>query len=171
MIDTIAILDFGSQYTQLIARRIREANVFAAMFPWDVPEAKVMRVQPKGFVLSGGPGSVYDPNAASIPNYVFESGLPILGICYGLQALTHALGGKVARAVNREYGAADLTLVTPSLLLRADDDPQVWMSHSDRIDRLPQGFSVLAKTSNSPIAAMGDENRAYYGLQFHPEVN
>jgi len=171
VIDTIAILDFGSQYTQLIARRIREANVYAEMFPWDIPEVKVMRVQPKGFVLSGGPDSVYNPDAGNIPAYVFESGLPILGICYGMQALTHTLGGKVARAVNREYGSANLTLVTPSLLLRAGDDPQVWMSHGDRIDCLPEGFSVLAKTSNSPIAAMGDENRAYYGLQFHPEVH
>ncbi len=170
MIDTIAILDFGSQYTQLIARRIREANVYAEMFPWDVPEAKVMRVQPKGFVLSGGPGSVYDPDAAYIPACVFESGLPILGICYGMQVLTHNLGGEVAMAVKREYGSANLTLVKPSVLLRADDDPQVWMSHGDRIDSLPEGFSVLAKTHNSPIAAMGDENRAYYGLQFHPEV-
>jgi len=170
VIDTIAILDFGSQYTQLIARRIREANVYAEMFPWDVPEAKVMRVQPKGFVLSGGPGSVYDPDAAYIPACVFESGLPILGICYGMQVLTHNLGGEVAMAVKREYGSANLTLVKPSVLLRADDDPQVWMSHGDRIDSLPEGFSVLAKTHNSPIAAMGDENRAYYGLQFHPEV-
>jgi GMP synthase (glutamine-hydrolysing) len=170
VIDTIAVLDFGSQYAQLIVRRIREAQVYAELFPWDTPKDRVMAVKPKGFVLSGGPGSVYDANASEIPGYIFESGLPILGICYGMQALTHSLGGVVARAVKREYGSADLTLVKSSVLLRGDDDPQVWMSHGDRIDSLPEGFSVLAKTHNSPIAAMGDKRRAYYGLQFHPEV-
>jgi GMP synthase (glutamine-hydrolysing) len=171
VIDTIVILDFGSQYAQLIARRIREAKVYAELFPWDTTREKVMAVQPKGFVLSGGPGSVFDPKAPYIPDYVLESGLPILGICYGMQALTHSLGGKVAMAGKREYGSAELMLVKSSLLLREGDAPQVWMSHGDRIDQVPTGFSILAKTSNSPIAAMGDERRSYYGLQFHPEVH
>ena len=171
MIDTIAVLDFGSQYAQLIVRRIRDAKVYAAMFPWDAPQEKVMAENPKGFVLSGGPGSVYVPDAPRIPDYVLESGLPILGICYGMHALTKVLGGKVSSAAKREYGSINLVLVKPSLLLKESDAPQVWMSHGDRIDRLPEGFSILAKTSNSPVAAMGDESRGYYGLQFHPEVN
>lgn len=171
MIDTIAVLDFGSQYAQLIARRIRDLNVYSELLPWDSPRNKVMALMPKGFVLSGGPSSVYDSNAPLIPDYVLESGLPILGICYGMHALTVALNGKVALAAKREYGSMNLAVVKPSLLLKETDDPQVWMSHGDKIDRLPEGFSILAKTSNSPVAAMGDESRGYYGLQFHPEVS
>jgi len=171
VIDTIAVLDFGSQYAQLIARRIRDLNVYSELLPWDSPRNKVMALMPKGFVLSGGPSSVYDSNAPLIPDYVLESGLPILGICYGMHALTVALNGKVALAAKREYGSMNLAVVKPSLLLKETDDPQVWMSHGDKIDRLPEGFSILAKTSNSPVAAMGDESRGYYGLQFHPEVS
>ncbi len=171
MIDTIAVLDFGSQYAQLIVRRIRDSKVYAELFPWDSPQEKVMVGKPKGFVLSGGPGSVYDSNSPKIPDYVLESGLPILGICYGMQALTVVLGGKVASSAKREFGSMDLEVIKPSVLLEESDDPQVWMSHGDKVDRLPEGFSILAKTSNSPIAAMGDEDRGYYGLQFHPEVN
>ncbi len=171
MIETIIILDFGSQYSQLIARRVREAQVYAELLPWDAPEAEVLDYDPKGFILSGGPRSVYGPGASCLPAYVIASGLPILGICYGMQALVDALGGQVAPAGAREYGQAILNVTNPSPLLREDDAPQVWMSHGDRIETPPEGFVVLAKTGNSPIAALGDQTRGYYGLQFHPEVH
>ena len=170
MPETMVILDFGSQYTQLIARRIREAQVYAELLPWDTPEDRVMSLKPKGFLLSGGPRSVYAPGAPHLPPYVLASGLPILGICYGMQIVTHALMGKVAPAGKREYGPAAVEVIEPSKLLREEDDPQVWMSHGDRIERVPDGFKIIARTGNSPIAAMGDAGRKYYGLQFHPEV-
>jgi GMP synthase (glutamine-hydrolysing) len=171
MPETIVILDFGSQYSQLIARRVREAQVYAELLPWDTPEDHVMDLAPKGFILSGGPRSVYSPGAPSLPTYVIGSGLPILGICYGMQSLVDALGGQVAPADEREYGLANLSVSQPSRLMQEWDDPRVWMSHGDRIEMLPEGFSILATTGNSPIAAMGDQHRKYYGLQFHPEVN
>ncbi len=170
MTDTIIVLDFGSQYSQLIARRVRETHVYAVLLPWDTPQEQVLAYQPKGFILSGGPLSVYDPEAPYIQDFIIQSNLPLLGICYGLQALTKALGGKVAPAYNREFGSAELLGIKPSLLLNGNDGPSVWMSHGDRIEEVPPGFEVLARTANSPIAAMGDEARAYYGLQFHPEV-
>ena len=171
MIETIMILDFGSQYSQLIARRVREAQVYAELLPWDAPESEVMAYDPKGFILSGGPRSVYDAGAPNLPPYVIASGLPILGICYGMQALVDALGGQVAPAGEREYGLAFLNVTSPSPLLREEDEPHVWMSHGDRIETPPEGFSVLAKTANSPIAVLGNQGRGYYGLQFHPEVH
>lgn len=165
--DSIAILDFGSQYAQLIARRLREAHVYCELFPWDAPAETVMALHPKGFILSGGPRSVYEPDAPYIQKYVFESGLPILGICYGMQALTHALGGQVDPSAKREYGPAHIEPVTPSSLSGLS---QVWMSHGDRITRMPEGFTLLAKSDYSPLAAMGDFQRRYFGVQFHPEV-
>ena len=171
MTETIIILDFGSQYSQLIARRVREAQVYCELLPWDAKVSEVLAHAPKGFILSGGPRSVYDPGAPFLPEYVLQAGVPILGICYGMQVLTHALGGKVASSGKREYGPASLQLAKTSRILKLDDEPQVWMSHGDRIEQPPAGFSVLATTSNSPVAAMGDEDRAYYGLQFHPEVH
>ncbi len=167
MPDSLAILDFGSQYAQLIARRVREAHVYCELFPWDAPEETVMSIHPKGFILSGGPRSVYEPNAPTIQQYVFRSGLPILGICYGMQALTHALGGQVDPSARREYGPALITPLMPSAL---SDLSQVWMSHGDRITRMPEGFVALAQSDNSPYAAMGDMQRKYFGVQFHPEV-
>ena len=171
MIDTIIILDFGSQYSQLIARRVREAQVYAELLPWDAPEAEVLAHDPKGFILSGGPRSIYEPDTPFLPAYVIATGLPILGICYGMQALVDALGGKVAPAGEREYGQAEMMVTHPSVLLREEDQPRVWMSHGDRIESLPEGFTVLARTVNSPIAALGNQERGYYGLQFHPEVH
>ncbi len=168
MIDSIAILDFGSQYAQLIARRVREAHVYCELFPWDAPAEKVLSIQPKGFILSGGPKSVYEPNAPYIQKYIFDSGLPILGICYGMQALTHALGGQVDSSAKREYGTADISPLFPHPLVSPLS--RVWMSHGDRITRMPDGFVVLAKSENSPFAAMGDMQRKYFGVQFHPEV-
>ena len=167
--DAIAVIDFGSQYAQLIARRIREAHVYSELFPWNTPSKKVLALHPKGFVLSGGPASVYEPGAPKIPSYILDSQLPILGICYGMQALTEALGGQVAAAAKREYGLAEVDTVNPNPLLPKGTRP-VWMSHGDRIDRLPSGFIALAKSSNSPYAGIGDTTRRYYGVQFHPEV-
>ncbi len=167
--DAIAVIDFGSQYAQLIARRIREAQVYCELFAWNTPQEEVLRLQPKGFVLSGGPASVYEPGAPHIPAFILESQLPVLGICYGMQALTDALGGKVAASAKREYGMAEVDTVNPNPLLPQGTRP-VWMSHGDRIERLPAGFSNLAKSNNSPYAAIGDIERHYYGLQFHPEV-
>jgi GMP synthase (glutamine-hydrolysing) len=169
MHDSIAILDFGSQYAQLIARRVREAHVYCELFPWDAAAEDVLSIQPRGFILSGGPASVYAAGAPQIPPYVLASGLPVLGICYGMQALTHALGGQVTPAAEREYGPATLQ-PQPGAPLLVSQPQQVWMSHGDRITRLPPGFEVLARSENSPVAAMGDPQRHYYGVQFHPEV-
>ena len=169
MADSIAIIDFGSQYTQLIARRVREAQVYCELFPWHAPAEKVLALQPKGFILSGGPSSVYEAGAPQAPAYIFESGLPILGICYGMQALTHALGGTVAASHEREFGPASVETRRDNPLLPAGQY-QVWMSHGDRIVTAPDGFTALAASDNSPVAAMGDLQRRYFGLQFHPEV-
>jgi GMP synthase (glutamine-hydrolysing) len=172
MIDSIAVLDFGSQYSQLIARRVREVQVYCELFPWDAPAEKVKATlgEPRGYILSGGPASVYAPGAPFVPAYVLESGLPILGICYGMQALTYALHGQVAPSGEREYGPAQVETVLDNPLLPPGSQP-VWMSHGDRIETLPSGFAVLARSSNSPVAAMGDLDRRLFGVQFHPEVH
>ena len=167
--DAIAILDFGSQYAQLIARRVREAHVYCELFPFDASSAQVLGIQPKGFILSGGPASVYEPGAPQIPAYVLDSGLPILGICYGMQAMAHALGGRVAPSADREFGKAEIEVIEQNPLL-PDGRLPVWMSHGDRIDALPPGFAALARSDNSPYAAMANPAEKRYGLQFHPEV-
>jgi len=167
--DTIAVLDFGSQYAQLIARRVREAHVYCELYPHDTPEQEVLTHNPLGFIISGGPSSVYEPDAPQIPAYVLKSGLPILGICYGMQALTHTLGGKVAPAAQREYGPAEIDITLENPLLHPGHQ-QVWMSHGDRIEVPPPGFDIFARSENSPIAAMGDSINHRYGIQFHPEV-
>ncbi len=167
--DTIAVLDFGSQYAQLIARRVREAHVYCELYSHDTPEQEILALKPLGFILSGGPSSIYEPGAPQIPAYVLASGLPILGICYGMQALTHTLGGKVAPAAQREYGPAEIDITRENPLIPPGHH-QVWMSHGDRIEVPPPGFNIFAHSENSPIAAMGDSNRHRYGIQFHPEV-
>ncbi len=167
--DAIAILDFGSQYAQLIARRVREANVYCELQPHDAPASKVLALQPRGFILSGGPASVYESGAPQIPAYVLESGLPVLGICYGMQALTHTLGGEVAPSAKREYGPASIEVVADDPLL-PERVYQVWMSHGDRIEKAPPGFDLLARSRHSPIAVIADRERQRYGIQFHPEV-
>jgi GMP synthase (glutamine-hydrolysing) len=171
--EAVAIIDFGSQYSQLIARRVREANVYCELFAHDVPGEQVLAFQPRGLILSGGPASVYAPEAPSLPRYVLESGLPVLGICYGMQLLTRELGGRVAGAEKREYGLAELQTrdLSSPLFAGVPFSQPVWMSHGDLIEELPPGFGVLAYTANSPLAAMGDEERKLYGLQFHPEVS
>jgi GMP synthase (glutamine-hydrolysing) len=168
-VDSLAILDFGSQYSQLIARRIREAHVYCELFPFDAAPEDVLALRPKGFILSGGPASVYEPGAPRLPTYVAASGLPVLGICYGMQLITHALGGRVAGSTEREYGPAEVEVRQANPLLPAGRH-RVWMSHGDRIESLPPGFEVLAASSNSANAAMIDRQRGWIGLQFHPEV-
>ena len=167
--DSVAILDFGSQYAQIIARRVREAQVYCELFAWDAPLGDILAISPKGFILSGGPRSVYEEDAPYIQDFLFKTGLPILGICYGMQALTHALGGQVDPSAQREYGHAEIQpLLSDSLISNLS---KVWMSHGDRITRLPNGFVALASSGNSPFAAIGDMERKYFGVQFHPEVH
>lgn len=173
--DRILILDFGSQYTQLIARRIREAQVYSQILPCTTPLATIMAHRPKGLVLSGGPSSVYDKKAPKIPAQLLDEGIPILGICYGMQLVTSLLGGEVTKASRREYGRADLLLDDASDLFKGVAEGQacpVWMSHGDRIERMPKGFRSIAHTDNSPVAAMKSVGgaRRIYCLQFHPEV-
>jgi GMP synthase (glutamine-hydrolysing) len=170
MTDTIVILDFGSQYSQLIARRVRELHVYSELFPWDVSAEKVQALQPKGFILSGGPSSVYEPGAPTLPEFVLASGLPVLGICYGMQLLTYKLGGRVTSAAQREYGPAVIRTFEENPLLTQGEQP-VWMSHGDRLEQLPPGFHAVADSPNSPFAAMSNANGTIFGLQFHPEVH
>ncbi|HTK88066.1 MAG TPA: glutamine-hydrolyzing GMP synthase [Nitrospiraceae bacterium] len=172
--DRILILDFGSQYTQLIARRIREARVYSQILPCTASLATIEAYRPKGIILSGGPSSVYDRKAPKVPKEVFDLGVPILGICYGMQLVTHLLGGEVAKANHREYGRAELLIDDASDMLKKIParSRTVWMSHGDRIERMPKGFSAIGHTDNSPIAAMKSVGggRKIYCLQFHPEV-
>ncbi|MFN8372236.1 MAG: glutamine-hydrolyzing GMP synthase [Anaerolineae bacterium] len=166
----IAILDFGSQYTQLIARRVRELGVYAEVFAFDAPQERVNQHAPRGYILSGGPNSIYEEGAPQMPKWLIEKD-PILGICYGMQAITLAFGGVVASSQKREYGQAVITQTEHSPLFdNLMPDLHVWMSHGDRIERPPKGFVPLAKSDNSPYAAMGDIKRKLYGVQFHPEV-
>ncbi len=173
--ERVLVLDFGSQYTQLIARRIREANVYSYILPFSTPLATILGQRPKGIILSGGPASVYDRKAPLIPAALLEQGIPVLGICYGMQVVTHLLDGGVAKAARREYGRAELIIDDSSDLLQGvgvGSQCSVWMSHGDRIEHLPQGFRVIAHTSNSPIATMKRVEAGWrvYCLQFHPEV-
>ena len=174
MQDVIAILDYGSQTSQLIARRVREGNVYCELFPWDAPTEQVLALDPKGFILSGGPASVYEEDAPTLPDYVLDSGRPVLGICYGMQLITHALAGRVTPSQRREYGPALIRILNPRVPIFRSIDPRVpvpvWMSHGDRVERLPPGIAPLASSDNSPYAAMGDVDRGLFGVQFHPEV-
>jgi len=170
MADTMVIIDFGSQYTQLIARRVRELQVYSEILPWDADPAQLLSLHPKGWILSGGPNSVFSENSPQIQPAILESGLPILGICYGMQALTYSLHGEVAQSQKREYGSAQIEVELSNPLLPAGTQT-VWMSHGDRIEKMPPGFQVLAHSYSSPYAAMGDMRKNWYGVQFHPEVH
>ncbi|MDP6101027.1 MAG: glutamine-hydrolyzing GMP synthase [Dehalococcoidia bacterium] len=170
MRETVAVIDFGSQYNMLIARRIRECNVYSEMVPYDASWEKVAALNPKGFILSGGPASVYEDGAPMAPSWVYDKHLPVLGICYGMQTLVHQLGGKVTPTPSHEYGHATLNLSTDSpLWFGLPTSMPVWMSHGDLIVETPPGFSALAYTDNSPVAAMGNDQNIY-GMLFHPEV-
>jgi GMP synthase (glutamine-hydrolysing) len=169
--EAIVVIDFGSQYSMLIARRVREFQVYCELVSHDTPWEKIAPLNPRGFILSGGPASVYEDNAPLAPAYVYESHLPVMGICYGMQAITRQLGGRVAAGTRREYGHAVLHLnrMDSPLFDQLPESMAVWMSHGDRIEEMPAGFSALAQTENSPIAVMGNDSNIY-GLQFHPEV-
>jgi GMP synthase (glutamine-hydrolysing) len=167
--DTILILDFGSQYTQLIARRVRELNVYSEILPWDTSPEQIMSLHPCGVILSGGPSSVYEDDAPFIHPAILDADVPILGICYGMQALTKIMGGKVIPAGEREFGPSRITVSTDNPLIPTGE-LDVWMSHGDRIDEIPSGFEILAANPSCPFAAMGDLTRNIFGVQFHPEV-
>ncbi|MEE8573906.1 MAG: glutamine-hydrolyzing GMP synthase, partial [Thermodesulfobacteriota bacterium] len=168
----ILILDFGSQYTQLIARRVREAKVYCEIHPYNIGIKKIRAFGAAGIILSGGPASVYDRGAPKLPKSVFEMGVPILGICYGMQLTAKTLGGKLARSKKREYGPAKLNVSDAKGLFHAVGRPplDVWMSHGDRVEKAPRGFTVTALTGNSVVGAMANEKKHIYGVQFHPEV-
>ena len=177
--DKVLILDFGSQYTQLIARRVREVGIYNEIYPFDLDEAAIRRFSPKAVILSGGPESVTGNNSWRAPDIVFQLGVPVLGICYGMQTMAQQLGGQVAASSLREFGYARVRARGHSRLLRDIQDEtneeghgllDVWMSHGDKVDELPAGFRRIASTDNAPIAGMADEERGFYGLQFHPEV-
>ncbi len=171
--EKILVLDFGSQYTQLIARRVREKKVYSEILPYNVSLKQIKAFAPKGIILSGGPSKVNAKDAPFPDKKIFDLGIPILGICYGMQLMAHTLGGKVGRAAKREYGRAELLIDDASDLFRGLSSRKhnvVWMSHGDRIQKYPKGFSSIAHTDNSPIAAMADRGRKFYALQFHPEV-
>ncbi|MGY4676112.1 glutamine-hydrolyzing GMP synthase [Pasteurella sp. P03HT] len=174
----ILILDFGSQYTQLIARRVREIGVYCELWAWDVSEADIREFNPTGIILSGGPESTTEKNSPRAPEYVFKAGVPVLGICYGMQTMAMQLGGLTETSDHREFGYASVDLkATDALFAKLNDDltsaaPKldVWMSHGDKVTRLPENFQVTGVTPTCPIAAMSDESRRFYGVQFHPEV-
>lgn len=169
----ILILDFGSQYTQLIARRVREAHVYCEIHPFHMSLEKIRAFNPGGIILSGGPASIYDDGAPSVQKYILDLGIPVLGICYGMQYLAHILGGEVSKAEDREYGSAVISIQDDQDLFHGfvkGQEEIVWMSHGDRIETLPAGYSILARSKNSPVAAMRDLSGNIFGVQFHPEV-
>jgi GMP synthase (glutamine-hydrolysing) len=177
--DRLLILDFGSQYTQLIARRVRELGVYCELHPWDMTDAEIRAFGPKGIILSGGPETVTEEGTPRAPAAVWELGVPVLGICYGLQTMSHQLGGRVEAHDSKEFGYAEIRARGHSTLLRDIEDRvnaeghgllDVWMSHGDRVVDAPPGFKIIASTPDLPIAGIADEVRHYYGLQFHPEV-
>jgi len=168
---SIIVLDFGSQYTQLIARRLREDKVYCEILPYHASVEEIKEKNPEGIILSGGPSSVYNEDAYEVDQGVYSMGIPVLGICYGMQRIAVDFGGSVVRSSHHEYGKAELKLETKSPLLEdCDNNRIVWMSHSDKVDRLPEGFSPIATSDNSPYAAIANEEKRVYAMQFHPEV-
>ncbi|HML28105.1 MAG TPA: glutamine-hydrolyzing GMP synthase, partial [Hyphomicrobium sp.] len=174
MTDSVLIIDFGSQVTQLIARRVREAGVYSEIHPFQSAAEAFQKLKPKAVILSGGPASVTDAGSPRAPSAVFEADVPVLGICYGQQTMAEQLGGKVESGHDREFGRAFLSIETPSPLFEGvwskGERYQVWMSHGDRVTSLPAGFEVIGTSDNAPFAAVADEKRRFYAVQFHPEV-
>jgi len=169
--DKVLVLDFGSQYTQLIARKVRELGVFSEIFPFNVPLSRIKKENPKAIIFSGGPSSVYAEEAPLVTEKIFYLGIPVLGICYGLQLMAHVLGGKVASSTKREYGFASLVVKNRrGLLAGIRSDTQVWMSHGDKVKKIPEGFLVTGLTSNSKAAVIENREKRFFGVQFHPEV-
>ena len=170
-VDTILVLDFGSQYTQLIARRVRESNVYSEILPWDIAESKITELKPKGVILSGGPNSVTETFTPRAPQIVFDLGIPILGICYGMQTLAEQMGGHVISVDQKEFGHSELEIETESILFKGlNKKINVWMSHGDQVQDLPDDFNLVASTASAPIAAMEHKDSPIYAIQFHPEV-
>jgi GMP synthase (glutamine-hydrolysing) len=170
-VNKVLVLDFGSQYTQLIARKVRELGVYSEIFPFDTPLARLKKEKPSGLILSGGPRSVYEKNAPLASPEIFRLSVPVLGICYGLQLTAHLLGGKVVPSSKREYGFARLEVLDRSGLLKGiKDRGQVWMSHGDRVEKIPPGFAITGKTSNTEVAVIESPQQKFFGVQFHPEV-
>lgn len=170
---TILVLDFGSQYTQLIARRIRELSVFSEVKPCTLKPSDCDLSAVKGIILSGGPASVSDKDAPSFDPAWLELGLPVLGVCYGMQLMAHLLGGKLSRGARREYGRADLEIRQDSVLFKGfatGSKTTVWMSHGDHVEEVPAGYQILARSTSLPVAAFGNDENKFYALQFHPEV-
>ncbi len=170
MSNSVLIIDFGSQVTQLIARRIREFGVFCEVKNCDITFDEIKKIAPKAIIFSGGPSSVYEKGAPTIDKKVFDLGLPILGICYGEQLICHLLGGKVGKSFEREFGKAEIKIVSDSKFFKGVKKTQVWMSHGDHISKIPTGFKTIANTPKAPFAAIADEKNKIYGVQFHPEV-
>ncbi len=168
--EKVLVLDFGGQYNQLIARRVREQNVYCELLPCDISLERIKAFAPKGIIFTGGPNSVYDENSPHIDPEIFNLGIPVLGICYGAQLTAYTLGGKVEHAPSREYGKSDITYFGGKIFKDVDKQNVCWMSHTDYISVPPAGFEVIAKTETCPVAAMADEKRKFYGVQFHPEV-
>jgi GMP synthase (glutamine-hydrolysing) len=170
-VDTILVLDFGSQYTQLIARRVRESNVYSEILPWDIAESKITELKPKGVILSGGPNSVTETFTPRAPQIVFDLGIPILGICYGMQTLAEQMGGHVISVDQKEFGHSELEIETESILFKGlNKKINVWMSHGDQVQDLPDDFNLVASTASAPIAAMEHKDLPIFAIQFHPEV-
>ena len=170
-IDTILVLDFGSQYTQLIARRVRESNVYSEILPWDIREEKIRSLNPKGIILSGGPDSVTNSYTPRVPQIVFDLEIPILGICYGMQTLAEQMGGQVISADHKEFGHSELQVTKDCILFDGlEKSLNVWMSHGDQVQDLPDDFELVASTANAPVAVMQHKFKPIYALQFHPEV-
>ena len=168
--EKVLVLDFGGQYNQLIARRVREQNVYCELLPCDISLERIKAFAPKAIIFTGGPNSVYDENSPHIDPEIFNLGIPVLGICYGAQLTAYTLGGKVEHAPSREYGKSDITYFGGKIFKDVDKQNVCWMSHTDYISVPPAGFEVIAKTETCPVAAMADEKRKFYGVQFHPEV-
>src|SRR2546430_5537244 len=167
----VLVVDFGAQYAQLIARRVREAQVYSEIVPHSMPVAEMLAKEPAAIILSGGPSSVYEPGAPQVDPALFAAGVPVFGICYGFQAMAQALGGEVANTGAREFGRTTLSVSTPGVLLRGlPAAQQVWMSHGDEVSVAPPGFVVTARTSGVPVAAFEDVDRRLAGVQFHAEV-